>query len=290
MPMPPTGSDDLHFEIDAGVALLTLNRPAARNAFSGAMGEALGAAYRRCDTDDAVRAVVLTGAGDAFCVGADLAAGEDTFASPDAVPDFSAAAFDPPAFAIRKPVIAAVNGHAIGLGFTMALQCDLRVMAREGKYGAVQVRRGVMPDAYAHYTLPRIVGQTRAAELLLTGRKVDGAEAERLGLASCVLPAVEVLPRALEIARDLAAHTAPLSVAFSKRLLWESWGLDPAGVELRETALHHLLMGRPDAVEGVVAYLERRPPRWQGSVSRDWPEPWPGRSTRSRSTRGDGSR
>ena len=271
--MAAAPTDDLLFDLSDGVARITLNRPAQRNAFSGAMGEALGAAYRRCDEDDAVRAVVLTGAGEAFCVGADLAAGEQTFASPEQA-DFSAAAFDPPAFAIRKPVIAAVNGHAIGLGFTMALQCDLRVMAREAKYGAVQVRRGVMPDAYAHFTLPRLVGATRAAELLLTGRKVDGDEALRLGLATCVVPASEVLPRALEIARDLAAHTAPLSVAFSKRLLWQSFGLDAAAVERRETALHHRLMGAPDAVEGVMAYLERRAPEWKLSVTRDWPA-WP---------------
>ena len=266
-------NDDLRFELRDGVARITLHRPDAGNAFSGAMGRALGDAYRRCDEDDAVRAVVLTGAGSAFCVGADLAAGADTFAAPEQA-DFSAAAFDPPAFAIRKPVIAAVNGHAIGLGLTMALQCDLRILAREGKYGIVQVRRGVMPDAYAHYTLPRIVGLSRAAELLLTGRKLDGAEAEAIGLASRVVPAAEVLPLALEIAEDIARHTAPLSVAVTKRLLWESAALSPAEVERKETALHHHLMGRADAIEGVRAYLERRAPQWKLSVSRDWPE-WP---------------
>jgi len=264
---------DLRFAVEDGVARITLDRPQARNAFSGAMGRALGAAYRRCDEDDAIRAVVLTGAGDAFCVGADLSAGADTFAAPDPA-DFSAAAFDPPAFAIRKPVIAAVNGHAIGLGLTMALQCDLRILAREAKYGIVQVRRGVMPDAYAHYTLPRIVGTSRAADLLLTGRKFDGSEAERLGLASRVVPADEVLPTALEIARDIARNTAPLSVAVTKRLLWESSALGPADVERRETALHRHLMGRADAVEGVMAHLERRAPAWKLSVTRDWPD-WP---------------
>lgn len=265
---------DLLFELDPeGVALITLNRPEQRNAFSGAMGAALGDAYRRCDEDDAVRAVVLTGAGDCFCVGADMAAGEQTFTSPEAA-GFSAAAFDPPAFAIRKPVIAAVNGHAIGLGFTMALQCDLRILAREGKYGVVQVRRGVMPDAYAHFTLPRIVGTSRAADILLTGRRFQGEEAERLGLATRVVPAAEVLPTAREIARDIAQNTAPLSVAVSKRLLWESFALGPMDVERKETALHHHLMGRADAIEGVVAYLERRTPEWQLSVQRDWPG-WP---------------
>jgi enoyl-CoA hydratase/carnithine racemase len=264
---------DLLFELADGVATLTLNRPEQRNAFSGAMGEALGEAYRRCDADDSVRAVVLTGAGEAFCVGADLGAGAGTFAAPDAA-SFSAAAVDPPAFALRKPVLAAVNGHAIGLGFTLALQCDIRILAREGRYGAVQVRRGVMPDAYAHFTLPRIAGLGRAAELLLTGRRFDGAEALTLGIASRVLPAAEVLPAAQELARDLARNTAPLSVAVSKRLLWESATLSAADVERKETALHRHLMGRADAVEGVLAYLERRTPRWTLSVSADWPE-WP---------------
>jgi enoyl-CoA hydratase/carnithine racemase len=265
---------DLRFTLEGGVATLELHRPEQRNAFSGRMGEELGDAYRRCDADDEVRAVVLTGAGSCFCAGADMAAGEATFASPDALPHFSAAAVDPPAFALRKPVIAAVNGHAIGLGLTLALQCDMRIVAREAKLGIVQVRRGVMPDAYAHWTLPRIVGSARAADLLLTGRTFTGAEAESLGIASRVLPAAEVLPAALEIARDIARNTAPLSVAVAKRLLWESGGLTPADVERKETALHRVLMGRPDAVEGVMAWLEKREPRWTSKVSQDWPD-WP---------------
>jgi enoyl-CoA hydratase/carnithine racemase len=265
---------DLRFELEGGVATLTLHRPDQRNAFSGRMGEELGQAYRRCDADDAVRAIVLTGAGSCFCAGADMAAGAATFASPDALPHFSAAAVDPPAFALRKPVIAAVNGHAIGLGLTLALQCDIRLVAREAKLGIVQVRRGVMPDAYAHWTLPRIVGVARAADLLLTGRTFDGAEAAALGVASRALPAAEVLPAALEIARDIARNTAPLSVAVAKRLLWESGGLSPEAVERKETALHRVLMGRPDAVEGVMAWLEKREPRWTLSASKDFPE-WP---------------
>ncbi len=262
------------FELREGVAQLTLNRPEQLNAFSGAMGEQLGAAYRRCDEDDDVRVVVLTGAGRAFCAGADLASGADTFAKQDAGSGFSAAAVDPPAFALRKPVIAAVNGHAIGLGLTLALQCDLRFLAREGKYGVVQVRRGVMPDAYAHWTLPRLVGMARAAEVLLTGSRMSGEEAFALGLASRLLPAAEVLPAALAVARDLADNAAPLSLAVTKRLLWESFALSPADVERKETLLHHHLMGREDAIEGAMAWIEKRAPRWKLSVSRDWPE-WP---------------
>jgi enoyl-CoA hydratase/carnithine racemase len=263
---------DLRFEVDDGVATLTLDRPERLNAYSGAMGRELGAAYRECDRNDAIRAVVLTGAGRAFCAGADLSPGDATFGAPGE--GFSAAAVDPPAWELRKPVIAAVNGHAVGLGLTLALQCDLRIVALDGKYGVVQVRRGVMPDAYAHWTLPRIVGLSRAAEILLTGRSFRGEEAVRLGIASRALPAAEVLPACLEIAHDIAVNTAPLSVAFSKRLLWQSFALDPREVGRLETQLHLHLMGKPDASEGVSAYLERRPPRWRQSPSRDWPE-WP---------------
>ena len=265
---------DLRFELDDhGVATLTLDRPDKLNAFSGAMGEALAAAYRRCDEDDAVRAVVLTGAGRAFCAGADMSDAARTFQVADAK-RFSAAAVDFPAFRVRKLVIAAVNGHAIGLGLTLAMQCDLRLFAREGRYGIVQVRRGAMPDAYSHLTVLRAVGLARAAELLLTGRSFEGGELERLGVASRVLPAAEVLPAAQALARDVAANAAPLSVAFSKRLLWEAPLLDAEAVERKETALHRVLFALPDAVEGPVAFVEKRPPRWQARVSRDWPD-WP---------------
>lgn len=256
----------LRFEITDGVALVTLDRPEVRNAFSGTMGRALDAAYRRCDEDDDVRAVVLTGAPPAFCAGADLSRGGDTFGAPTG-DGFSAAATAMPAWQVRKPVIAAVNGHAIGLGLTLALQCDLRVVAADATYGIVQVRRGVMGDAYAHWTLPRLVGTAVAADLLLTGRTFDGHEAVALGIANRALPAKEVLPAALAVAREITESTAPLSVAASKRLLWDSWALTPAEVEARETAAHHVLMRHSDAREGVAAFLERRPPRWTGRPS-----------------------
>ena len=172
------------------------------------------------------------------------------------------------------PQHAAVNGHAIGIGLTLALQCDLRFLALEGKYAVVQVRRGVMPDAYAHWTLPRIVGLERAADLLLSGRSLNGSEAFDFGLASRALPAEAVLDAALAWARDVAVEAAPLSVALTKRLLWESATLDPAEGGRRETELHHHLMGRPDAIEGVMAFLERRPAKWTGKISEDWPA-WP---------------
>jgi len=131
-----------------------------------------------------------------------------------------------------------------------------------------------MPDGYSHWTLPRLVGMERAAYLLLTGRLVSGVEAAEMGIAGRALPANKVLPAALEIARDIAANTAPLSVAVTKRLLWESPTLTRAEVGHKETELHHHLMGRPDAVEGVMAWLERRQAQWKLSVKNDWPD-WP---------------
>jgi enoyl-CoA hydratase/carnithine racemase len=264
---------DIRFEVQDGVAIITLHRPEHFNTYSGRMGLELGEAYRACDQDDAIRAVVLTGAGKAFCAGADMSMGDNTFAKQDEQ-TFSAAGVMPPAWEVRKPVIAAINGHAIGIGLTLALQCDMRIIANEGKYSIVQVRRGVMPDGYSHWTLPRLIGLERAAYILLTGRTISGVEAVQLGIALKSLLAAEVLPAALEIARDIAANTAPLSVAVSKRLLWESPNLSSAEVGRRETELHHHLMGKPDAIEGVMAWMERRPPQWTLSVKNDWPD-WP---------------
>ena len=270
-----TGTEDLLAELhDHGVLVATLNRPESRNAFSGAMGAALSAIYRRADTDDAVRVVVVTGTPPAFCAGADFSGGSQVFDRQERR-EFSANPVSPTAWQIRKPVIAAVNGHAIGIGFTITLHCDLRIMARDAKYGIVQVRRGVMPDGLSTWTLPRIVGMARAADIMLTGRTFTGDEAESLGVATQVLPSEEVLPTALEIAHDIAVNTAPVSVAVTKRLLWSSFGLTPAQDERAESDLHVHIMGEPDAREGVMAYLERRDPEWSMTVDRDWPAYWP---------------
>ena len=265
------------FELDAdGVATITLNRPDQMNACTGDLLDRLTGFYRRCDEDDAVRAVVLTGAGRAFCAGADISNAAKTFdvSGSGGFDGFSAAGVGFPAFKIRKLVVGAINGHAIGLGLTLAMQCDIRIFAREGKYGIVQVRRGVMGDAYSHWTMVRLIGLARAAEIMLTGRTFDGDELDRLGIASQVLPARDVLPTALELARDTAIYAAPLSVAVSKRLLWESSELSAEQVEHRETELHKHIMSRGDAIEGPVAHVERRAPNWTLRVSKDWPE-WP---------------
>ena len=275
-------------DVTDGVAVITLNRPEVRNAFGAGMGDELSEAYRRCDRDDDVRVVVLTGTPPAFCAGADLSSGAATFAKRDEE-TFSAAALAVRAWDVRKPVIAAVNGHAIGIGFTITLQCDIRFFAADAQYGVVQVRRGVMGDGYSHWTLPRIAGMAGAAEILLTGRMFDGREAKALGVCTRVLPNEEVLPAALELAHDIAINTAPLSVAFSKRLLWGSLDRDPGQIEQLETDAHHHLMAHPDAREGVMAFVERRSPNWSGHLTEHWPEGWPHGATSGTSNAIDSS-
>ncbi|ART73347.1 crotonase [Mycobacterium dioxanotrophicus] len=252
----------LRVVVDRGVVTVTLHRPAHRNAFGDGMREELADAYTWCDRDDTVRVIVLTGEPPAFCAGADLTAGEDTFTAPG--PDFSAAGVAVPAWTLAKPVIAAVNGHAVGLGLTLALQCDIRIFAADARYGVVQARRGMIGDAYSHWILPRLAGISNAAEILLTGSTFDGHRAVELGLGSRVLPADQVLPAALELAHDIATNTAPMAVAASKRLLWDSLELDRTAVGARETEIHLRLMAHDDAREGVRAHVERRDPRWTG--------------------------
>ncbi|MCF2526110.1 enoyl-CoA hydratase/isomerase family protein [Yinghuangia soli] len=265
----PAAGPPVRVDISAGVAVVTLDRPERLNVFSGGMGVALGAAYARCDADDRVRAVVLTGAGRAFCAGADLTPAAGAFDAPKRAREFTASPVDPPAWRLRKPVIAAVNGHAIGIGFTLAMECDLRFVAADAKLAIPQVRRGMVPDARSHWTVTRAASQAVAADILLTGRTFLGTEAVALGLASRALPADEVLPAALAAARDIADNVNPLSAALSKRLLWlDSPG--PDRVEALETAYHRLLMGSPDAKEGPRAWAERRVPEWTGRVSEEW--------------------
>lgn len=268
----------LRVEVSAGVAVLTLNRPEHLNAYTGEMGTLLSRAYAECDADDDVRAIVVTGAGRAFCAGADFSAGTSPFDTPANEGAFSASPIAPAAFELRKPVIAAVNGHAIGIGLTIALQADIRVVADDAKYGVVQVRRGVIPDCMSHWTLAQLTTLGVAADILLTGRTFSGAEAASLGIASRAMPAEQVLDHAVQVARDIAVNVAPMSAALCKRLLWDSAinHYTPQQVASLETQLHHRVMGTADAREGVAAFLDRRPPRFSSRLSRDWaalPEP-----------------
>jgi len=271
-------TEHLTVEIDSGVAVLTLNRPERLNAYTAEMGTLLSRAYRECDEDDDVRAIVVTGAGHAFCVGADFSGDTSPFEAPADDGTFSASPITPAAFELRKPVIAAVNGHAIGIGLTIALQADIRIVAGDAKYGVVQVRRGVIPDCMSHWTLTQLTTLGVAADILLTGRTFGGAEAVTLGIASRALPAERVRDHALTVARDIAVNVAPMSAALCKRLLWDSAinHYTPRQVAVLETRLHERVMGSADAGEGVAAFLDRRPPNFTARLSRDWtplPEP-----------------
>ena len=263
-------NDDLTLDIQDSIGLITLNRPEALNTFNAAIREGLGEAYRRCDEDDAVRVIVLTGAGKAFCAGADLSGDGDTFGAEGKI-DFSSCPLSVQAWDLRKPVIAAVNGHALGVGMGMAMQADIRVLAEEGKYGFLQNRRGALVDFAMEYLLPRIIGFERAFELIVRGQKLSGQEAVDWGLAGRAVPAAQVLDTALEIARDMAVNCSPLVMGMHKRLLWK--GLDAHREELVEweTRALHDTLARPDAMEGGMAWFEKRNPQWTSSVSRDWP-------------------
>jgi enoyl-CoA hydratase/carnithine racemase len=265
-------NQELLFDVNEGVAVITLNRPEAYNAMSSSIIDGLGDAYRRCDEDDAIRVVVVTGAGSVFCTGADMSAGGSTFDSSAQTVEINSCPLSMQAWDVRKPVIAACNGHAVGAGLGLAVQADMRVFATEGKYGFLQSRRGVVTDFAMEYVLPRLVGFERAFELLVRGSRLSGEEAVTWGLAGRVVPADSVLDTALEIARDIAKHCAPLPVALHKRLLWRGLDMDLEELAALESRALNYTMTQPDAVEGGVAYFERRAPRWSGSVKQGWPD------------------
>jgi len=263
--------NELLFEVDKGVALITLNRPDAHNTMSRGMLDELGQAYRRCDEEDDVRAVVVTGSGAAFCAGADMSAGGETFDGAAQTAPINSCPLSTQAWEVRKPVIAACNGHAVGVGLGLAVQCDMRLLADDGKYGFLQSRRGVVTDFAMEYVLPRLVGFERAFELLVRAPRLSGAEAVEWGLARRSMPAAGVLDGALHIAGEIAANCAPLAVAMHKRLLWRGLDMDLRELaDLETRALNHT-MSLPDAVEGGMAYAERRAPVWSGRLSSDWP-------------------
>ncbi|MGI9293344.1 MAG: enoyl-CoA hydratase-related protein [Pseudomonadales bacterium] len=264
-------NQEIMFEVDNGVALISLNRPDQLNSVNGAMLQGLGDAYRRCDEDDEVRVVVVTGAGKAFCAGADLSQAGATFDQQEDM-SFSSCPLSMQAYEVRKPVIAACNGHAIGVGLGIAVQCDTRILAEEGKYGFLQSRRGVIADFTIHHLLPRMIGLENALELILSGRRLTGTEAKEKGLAGRVLPADEVLPAALELACDIATNCSPLVVGMAKNMIWQGMEQSIDDMEQLETRLLHYSMGRPDAIEGGMAFFEKRTPEWKSSVSNDWPD------------------
>jgi enoyl-CoA hydratase/carnithine racemase len=258
---------------EEGIAVITLNRPEHGNAHTRQMKEGLDQSFRQCDADDAVRVIVVTGAGRAFCVGADLASGGSTFevrSREEAGPRHEERVFG---YEVRKPIIGALNGHAVGIGLTMPLNWDFILVAEDAKLGFPFVRRGIAPELGSTWNLPRLVGPVRALDLMLTGRIFSGSDAAAYGLALEALPADRVLPRALEIAREIRDNCAPVSVAVTKKLLWDHMrSNDFLAAAAIEDKSWQWAGKRPDAKEGVQAFLEKRKPRWTMRPSVDWPE------------------
>jgi enoyl-CoA hydratase/carnithine racemase len=265
-------------DVSDKVATIWLNRPERRNAFSAEMTSELYEAFARFEADDGVRAIVVTGAGNYFSAGADLGRGGGTFARPAGADGGGGgsgggggAADRLAPVSMRTPVIAALNGSAVGMGITLPVSWDIRFAAADAKYGFVFTRRGLVPEAGATWMLPRLVGVSVAMELLLSGRIFSGAEGARMGLFSRALPAAEVLPAAQEFARDLAANTSAVSVAATKALVYGGLGQDRAESHAVEHQVFRWMGNQSDAAEGVTAFLEKRIPRWPLSKVKDYP-------------------
>jgi enoyl-CoA hydratase/carnithine racemase len=269
-----------------GILTLTLNRPERLNAFTDVMARELIDVFDRADADDSVRVVVVTGAGRAFCAGADLGSGGDTF-------DRAAhGRGDDPAdprnrdgggtvtlriFRSLKPVIAAVNGPAVGIGATMQLAMDIRLASDNARFGFVFTRRGITPEAASSWFLPRIVGMSQALEWCFTGRVFPAQEALKGGLVRSLHAPDDLLPAAYALAREIADNTAPVSVAMTRQMMWRlSAAPDPMDAHRVDSRAIFERGASPDAAEGVTSFLEKRPANYPCRVSADMPSfyPW----------------
>ena len=283
---------EIEYTVDAGVATIALNRPDKLNAGTGTMVRELLAAIDEADRDDEVRAVILTGRGRAFCAGADLSAGAGTFdydSHSDEAPSISSARVEGGGaprdgaglitlrlFDCKKPVISAINGPAVGMGVTMTLATDIRMASDSARFGFVFARRGIVPEGASSWFLPRVVGLAQAAEWLYTGRVFDAAEALAGGLVRSVHPADELLPAAQALAAETAA-SAPVSVALTRQMLWRMLGAEhPMAAHRVDSRAIHATGAMPDAREGVMSFLEKRPAHFTGKVSTDLPDVFPG--------------
>jgi enoyl-CoA hydratase/carnithine racemase len=279
MPDAAKQYDMIRLEVDGPVATIVLDRPDRLNAFTVQMLEEMLDALDRTDADDAVRAVVVTGAGRAFCAGADLEPAEGTFARPEGVPFSMATAADEGGILARrflasaKPLIAAINGPAVGIGLSMTLSMDFRLVVATAKLGFVFAKRGIVPEACSTFLLPRLVGQSQAAEWCFTGRIFGPEEALAGGLVRSVHDAGGLLPAAHALAAEIADGTSAVSVAMTRRMLWHQLGAagDPVHAHEVESEALHFLGSSPEAAEGVMAFLERRPVDFPLKASEDLP-------------------
>jgi enoyl-CoA hydratase/carnithine racemase len=280
--MASMGYEQIKVEVSGGVMEITLNRPDRLNAWTGQMGHELIAAFDASDADDDVRAVIVTGAGRGFCAGADLESGGETFdyrarGETDAVPRDNGGELTLRVFSSLKPVIAAINGPAVGVGATMTLPMDIRMASEDARIGFVFARRGIIPEACSSWFLPRVVGISRAMEWVSTGRVFTAAEALEGGLVRSVHPAGELLGAARELAQEIAENTAPVSVALARQLMWRMLGAEHPMLAHRADSRGMFERGRSaDAVEGITAFLQKRPARFPDRVSDGLPPIMPG--------------
>lgn len=284
--------ETITYDVEDGLLTLTLNRPDRLNAFNGQMRDDLLDALDRADADDAVRAIIVTGAGRAFCAGADLQTA--SFTQPGRKPEPVRQAdgsldYGHPGLrdgggrlALRlydclKPVIGAINGAAVGLGATMLLPMDVRIASKQARFGFVFARRGIVPEAASSWFLPRVVGISQALQWSLSGRVFDAEEALQGRLLHQVVPAEDLLPTARRIAREMTEHSAPVSVALTRQMMWRMLGADHPMEAHRIDSRGVYERGRSaDAREGVAAFLEKRPAQFPCKVSNDMPPyfPW----------------
>jgi enoyl-CoA hydratase/carnithine racemase len=268
---------------DGRVMLITLDRPEKLNAYTDAMGRALARAVRAASDDDAVRAIIITGAGRGFCAGADVSAGADSFdIGGQGAGNFGSErrgtqdSFIHALFESKKPVIAAINGPAVGVGVTLTLPCDVRIAAAGARFGFVFARRGLVPEAGSAWFLPRLVGLPQALRWCLSGRIFDAQEALAGGLISEIVFAGELLPRARAIAAEMTEGTAPVAIAMTRAMLWRLGSAAGPDGALAVDARFNMALGRgPDVKEGVAAFLEKRAPEFPGAASRDLPDGFP---------------
>jgi enoyl-CoA hydratase/carnithine racemase len=276
--------ETLGFEVADGVGTVTLNRPDKLNALNRVMLDELLAVLEQADADDAVRVLIVTGAGRAFCAGADLSGGGGTFdrvargrgeepgEHRDGGGRVTLRIFD-----MKKPLIAAINGPAVGFGITMTLPMDIRIASSAARIGFVFSRRGVVPEACSTWFLPRLVGPSQAAEWVYTGRVFPAEEAREGGLVSRVVPPERLLPEARALALEIAQNTSAISVALSRQLMWRLLGADhPMEAHRLDSRCMDWTGRSADAYEGVTAFLEKRPARFTQRPSADMPPfyPW----------------